>query len=61
MDTFLGVAFQGLFSGLGGIAVFLLFCRLLRSEEFFSFWNSFRRRLPWSKLETEDKGEARGI
>ncbi|MFA6394024.1 MAG: murein biosynthesis integral membrane protein MurJ [Patescibacteria group bacterium] len=61
MDTFLGVAFQGLFSGLGGIAVFLLFCRLLQSEEFFAFWNSFKRRLPWSKLETEDKGEARGI
>jgi putative peptidoglycan lipid II flippase len=61
MSTFLGVAFQGLISGLGGIAVFLIFCRLLQSEEFFAFWNSFKRRLPWNKLETEDKGEARGI
>ena len=61
MSTFLGVATQGTLAGLGGIIAFIIFCWLLQSEEFFSFWDSIRRRIPWAKLDTEDKGEARGI
>jgi putative peptidoglycan lipid II flippase len=61
MSTFLGVAIQGLIVGLGGIIVFFIFCWLLQSEEFYSFWNSFRRRISWGKVEAEDSGEARGI
>lgn len=61
MSTFLGVLIQGAVAGLGGIIAFLILCYILRSEEFFSFWNSFRRRVNWGKVETDDSSEARGI
>jgi hypothetical protein len=39
----------------------MAFCYLLKSEEFFGFWNAFKRRIPWKKIDTGDRGEARGI
>lgn len=60
-DAFLTVLLQGLFAGSIGIAVYIAFCALFKSEELFSFWNSIKRRLPWRKVETCDQGEARGI
>lgn len=56
-----GVFAQGFLAGLFGIVVYLAFCSLLKSEEFSSFWISFKNRLPWKKVETGDQGEARGI
>jgi len=56
-----GVFTQGFFAGVAGIFVYMAFCSLLRSEEFFSFWNAVKRRMNWKKVETNDQGEARGI
>ncbi len=56
-----GVLVQGTGAALAGVLVYLLFCALLRSEEFFIFWRSFKRRLPWQKVETGDQTEAKGI
>ncbi len=61
MTRTLGVLAQGLAAGLAGILVYLAFCALFKSEEFFNFWFSIKRRLPWKKIEVEDQGEARGI
>jgi len=61
MTKFWGVLTQGLVAGVFGLLVYLAFCSLLRSEEFFSFWLAIKRRLPWRKVETGDQGEARGI
>lgn len=61
MTRFWGVLSQGLVAGLSGIIIYIIICSLLRSEELFSFWNSIKRRLPWTKIETGDQGEARGI
>lgn len=61
MNRFWGVFSQGLFAGGVGIMVYLAFCSLLKSEEFFSFWNSIKRRINWKKVEAGDQGEARGI
>ncbi len=56
-----GVFTQGFVAGISGILAYLAFCSLLKSEEFIYFWNAFKRRLPWKKVETGDQGEARGI
>jgi len=61
MTKFWGVFTQGAVAGIFGIFVYLAVCSLLRSEEFFSFWGAIKRRLPWTKIETGDQGEARGI
>jgi len=61
MTRFWGVFAQGAAAGISGIFVYIAFCSLLKSEEFFSFWESVKRRLPWKKIETGDHGEARGI
>lgn len=61
MSKLWGVLAQGLTAGLAGIFVYLAFCSLLKSEEFFHFWSSFKSRLPLKKVETNDQGEARGI
>lgn len=61
MDKVWGIFLQGFFSGMIGLAVFAAFCSLLRSEEFFYFWNAVKKRIPWKKIETGDQGEARGI
>ncbi|MFH1661536.1 MAG: murein biosynthesis integral membrane protein MurJ [Candidatus Falkowbacteria bacterium] len=61
MDKFLGVLTQGFVSGACGIIIYLLICFILQSEELFDFWASIKRRLPFSKVETGDQGEARGI
>lgn len=61
MTKTFGVFTQGAVAGLSGLAIYLLISWLLRSEELFRFWNSFKRRLPWKKVETGDQGEARGI
>lgn len=61
MTKFLGVLIQGLVAGVFGIFVYLLFCSLLKSQEFFSFWNSIKRKIYWNKVDSGDQGEARGI
>lgn len=61
MSKLWGVLFQGLFAGLMGSVVYFAFCALLKSEEYFQFWNSIKHRLNWKKVETNDQGEARGI
>jgi len=61
MTKVFGVFAQGAIAGVCGILVFAAFCSLLQSEEFFYFWNSFKRRISWKKIETGDQGEARGI
>ncbi len=61
MRRFWGIFLQGFIPAIFGIFVYLVFCALLRSEEFFDFWQSLKKRLPKSKLQTGDQGEARGI
>ncbi|MBU0636936.1 MAG: murein biosynthesis integral membrane protein MurJ [Patescibacteria group bacterium] len=61
MTKFWGVLTQGAIAGLIGFFVYLLICLFLQSEELFDFWASIKRRLSWSKAETSDQGEARGI
>jgi len=61
MDRFIGVFTQLAISGLAGLAVYLVFCYLLQSEELSSFLSSIIRRLPFKKINTEDQGEARGV
>ncbi|MBU4217040.1 murein biosynthesis integral membrane protein MurJ [Candidatus Parcubacteria bacterium] len=61
MDKLWGVFLQGFIAGMIGLLVFAAFASLLRSEEFFYFWNAFKKRIPWRKIETGDQGEARGI
>ncbi len=56
-----GVLAQGAIAGLAGLVVYLLFCALLRSEEFFLLWRGFKRRWPWRRVELGDQSEARGI
>lgn len=61
MNKFWGIFSQGLLAGVGGILVYFMVCYILRSEELMSFWNIFKRKLPWGKVQTGDRGEARGI
>ncbi len=61
LDRFWEIATQGLAAGLAGLLAYLIVCYLLKSEELFSFWASFKRRWPAKKVETPDQGEARGI
>lgn len=61
MERFWGVFTQGFVAGVLGLVTYFIFCSLFRSEEFFSFWSSFRRKLPWKKAEIGDQGEARGM
>jgi putative peptidoglycan lipid II flippase len=61
MDKFWGIFTQGAVAGIFGLVIYLAICSLLRSEELFDFWNSFKRRFFWKKVETGDQGEARGI
>ncbi|MDD4271887.1 MAG: murein biosynthesis integral membrane protein MurJ [Patescibacteria group bacterium] len=62
MTKFLGILIQGAAAGLAGILIYLLVCLILRSEELFNFWSSLKRRLAGvKKVETPDRGEARGI
>lgn len=56
-----GVLTQGLAAGVLGIIIYIIFCWLFKSEEFFDFWNSIKRRLSWKKVEPVDQGEVRGI
>jgi len=61
MTKFWGVFVQGATAGAFGFFIYLAICSFLRSEELSDFWVSFKRRLPWSKIETSDQSEARGI
>lgn len=61
MTRLWGVLTQGAAATLVGLIVYLLICFILRSEELFNFWLSIKRRLPSKKIETADRGEARGI
>ena len=61
MTKFWGVLTQGLMAGIFGIIIYLVVCSLLKSEELTNFWLSIKRHLPWTKVEANDQGEARGI
>ena len=61
MTRFWGVLTQGLTAGMTGIVVFVLFAWLTRSEELENLWRSIAARTKREKIETEDRGEARGI
>ncbi|KKQ61584.1 MAG: putative peptidoglycan lipid II flippase MurJ [Parcubacteria group bacterium GW2011_GWE2_38_18] len=61
MSKLWGIFTQGAIAGLSGLAVYLIICGLFKSEELSSFWNGFKRRLPWKKIQVGDQGEARGI
>jgi putative peptidoglycan lipid II flippase len=61
MSRVWGVLAQGAVAGSAGILIYLMACSFLKSEEFFDFWGSFKRRLPWRKVGVVDPGEARGI
>ncbi|KKR21871.1 MAG: putative peptidoglycan lipid II flippase MurJ [Parcubacteria group bacterium GW2011_GWE2_39_37] len=61
MTKLWGVFLQGAIAGVAGLFVYLLICALLKSEELNSFWNGFKRRLPWKTIQADDQGEARGI
>lgn len=61
MNRLWGVLTQGLAAGLAGILIYLLVCRILRSEELLNFWSALKRRWPTKKMATPDQGEARGI
>jgi putative peptidoglycan lipid II flippase len=56
-----GIIVQASLSAGLGLIVYFAVCALLKSEELFGFWSSIKRRMPWSKIEAEDQGEARGI
>jgi len=61
MTKTIGVFTQGAFAGISGIFIYILFSYLMRSEELFDFWYSLKRRIHGKKIETGDRGEARGI
>lgn len=61
MERFWGILVQGLLSGFFGLVIYMIFCAILASEEFFDFWYAVKRRLPFKKVSTGDQGEARGI
>jgi hypothetical protein len=61
LEKFSGVFIQGFSAALFGIFIYLAICALLQSEELFAFWDSFKRRLSWKKIDAPDRGEARGI
>ncbi|MFH0950997.1 MAG: murein biosynthesis integral membrane protein MurJ [bacterium] len=57
-----GVLLQGGVAGLFGLTVYVGICSLLRSQELFDFWYSFKNRLLSKKeVKTGDQSEARGI
>lgn len=61
MERFWGVATQGLSAAIAGIVMYFVICILLESEEMRLFIRSINRRLPWKKIETGDRSEARGV
>jgi putative peptidoglycan lipid II flippase len=61
MTRFWGVLLQGSAAGISGIAVYIAFCSLFQSEELEAFWNSFKQKIPWRRVDSPDQGEARGI
>jgi len=61
MTRLWGVVLQGGAAGLFGLIAYGVVAALLKSEEFFDFWQALRRRLPWKKVPVSDQGEARGI
>jgi len=61
MNKFWGILTQGAIAGILGILGYMFICYITKSEEFFSIWRVFTKRLPWKKVETGDQGEARGI
>ncbi|PIR93192.1 murein biosynthesis integral membrane protein MurJ [Candidatus Falkowbacteria bacterium CG10_big_fil_rev_8_21_14_0_10_43_10] len=61
MHKFWGVFTQAFIAGIFGLLIFILICWVLRSEELYNFVRSVRVKSKREKLETEDRGEARGI
>jgi putative peptidoglycan lipid II flippase len=59
MSKFSGVFLQGLIAGSSGLLIYIFICYLLKSEEYYEFLNSLKKRLPWTKVKTDDQGEAR--
>ncbi|KKR03576.1 MAG: Integral membrane protein MviN [Parcubacteria group bacterium GW2011_GWF2_39_13b] len=50
MKTFIGIFIQGLFAGLIGVAAYIIFGLLMKSQEMFSFWQAIANRLPWASV-----------
>jgi len=61
MTRLWGVFAQGAVAGILGLTAYFMVCALLKSEEFYNFFNGIRRRLPFAKARAEDHIEARGI
>jgi putative peptidoglycan lipid II flippase len=61
MEKTAGIFAQGAVSAILGIIFYTGVLFILRSEELFNFISGLKRRLAWKKIETEDRGEARGI
>jgi putative peptidoglycan lipid II flippase len=61
MTKFSGVFIQLTVSGLVGVAVYIGFCYLFRSEELFGLLSSLKKRLSFRKIRVGDQGEARGV
>ncbi len=61
MDKTIGVFSQLAVSVVLGLLFYFFILYLLRSEELYDFAGGIKRRLSIKKIETEDRGEARGI
>ncbi len=61
MTRLWGVLLQGFTAATFGILVYFAFCALFKSEELDYFWCAIKRRMPNKKVDTGDRGEARGI
>lgn len=61
MTTFAGVFIQLVVSASGGIMVYIVLCRVFKSEELLAAIIMFKRRLPVKKAKLADQGESRGL
>lgn len=61
MTTFAGVFIQLVVSASGGIIVYIVLCRVFKSEELLAAIIMFKRRLPVKKAKLADQGESRGL
>jgi len=61
MQRFWGIFTQAAVSGIFGLAIFIIICWLLRSEEAVSLIRSLRAKSKREVVATDDAGEARGI
>jgi len=61
MDKTAGVFMQAFFAGLTGLIFYFFILYILHSEELNEFYSGIKKRLAAKRVETEDRGEARGI